>query len=85
MMMLSELFERDNAPFPEWLEDEPLKWEWEDSTYLKGENIHKWELNTPIGFQSITLEDETYSFNGYDLDNNLIFEHIVTPESVSIT
>jgi hypothetical protein len=81
MMKLKELFNRDNVPFPEWLEDEPLKGDWENSTYLKGENIHKWELNTPIGFQSITLEDEEYTFTGYDLDNRVIFEKIVTPES----
>lgn len=85
MMKLSELFERDNVPFSEWLEDEPLKWEWEDSTYLKGDKIHKWELNTPIGFQSITLEDDVYTFTGYDLNNNVVFEQVVTPESESIT
>lgn len=84
-MNLKELFERDNVPFPEWLSDEPLKWNWENSTYLKGEKIHKWELNTPIGFQSITLEDDTYTFSGYDLNNNLIFEKVVTPEYEVVT
>ena len=84
-MKLSELFKRDDVPFPEWLEDEPLKWEWEDSTYLKGDKIHKWELNTPIGFQSITLEDDVYTFTGYNLNNNVVFEQVVTPESESIT
>ena len=80
MIMLKELFERDNVPFPEWLKDEPLKWDWENSTYLKGDNVHKWELNTPLGFKSITLEDDVYTFTGYDLDNNVIFEKTVTPE-----
>ena len=80
MMKLKELFNRDNVPFPEWLEDEPLKWDWENSTYLKGENIHKWELHTPIGFQSITLEEDTYTFTGYDLDNNLIFFYFFSSE-----
>lgn len=84
-MNLKELFDRDNVSFPEWLDDKPLKWDWENSTYLKGNNIHKWELNTLAGFQSITLENETYTFSSYDLDNNLIFEQIVTPEYESIT
>ena len=83
--MLKELFERDNVLFPEWLINEPLKWDWEKSTYLKGENIHKWELNTPIGFQTITLEDENYTFTGYDENNNIIFERVVTPEYESIS
>ena len=85
MMMLKELFDRDNVPFPEWLENEPLKGEWETSTYFKGDNIHKWELNTPVGFSTITLEDERCTFESYDLNNQLIFEKIDTPEEQIIS
>lgn len=80
MMMLKELFDKDNVPFPGWLENEPLKGDWENSTYFKSENTHKWELNTPMGFQTITLENERYTFLGYDLNNQVIFEKIETPE-----
>lgn len=85
MMMLKELFDRNDVPFPEWLENEPLKGDWENSNYFKGENIHKWELNTPIGFQTIVLEDELCTFTGYDSNNQLIFEKIDTPDTQIIS
>ena len=85
MMWLHDLFKRDNVEIPDWLSNDYLKEEWETSTYLKGENIHKWELNTPFGFKSIALEKETYTFTAYDEDNNLIFERIETPEETIIS
>ena len=85
MMKLHELFERDNVDFPEWLSDDLLKENWEDATYLQGENTHKWELTTIAGYKSITLEDEVYTAQVYDENNQLIFEKVVTPEYQSIT
>ena len=43
-MKLSELFQRDNVPFPEWLPDDIIPDEWENAKYFKGEDSHKWEL-----------------------------------------
>lgn len=79
-MMLEDLFKRDNVEFPEWLTGEELDDEWEDATYLKGETIHKWELDSIFGFKSITFEDETYTFTAYDNNNNVVFVKEVTPE-----
>ena len=84
-MLLKELFERENVSFPEWLSNDFLKGDWENSVYLKGENIHKWELITPIGMSIITFENYVYTFAGYDEDNNLIFEKIVTSEETMIS
>ena len=84
-MKFADLCKRDNVSLPEWLSDEILDDEWEDSQYLQGNDIHKWELNTPFGFRSITLQNEVYTFNAYNRDNQLIFEQIVTPETQIIT
>lgn len=84
-MWLHDLFKRDNVDIPEWLDDNYLDDEWGNSTYLKGENLHKWELTTPLGFSNITLEDNVYIFSSYDENNDLIFEQIITPEYQSIT
>ena len=79
-MWLKELFEKDNVDFPEWLPNEYLKDEWKDAVYFKGENIHKWELTNPFGMNIITLTNNVYLFQGYDEDNQLIFEQGFTPE-----
>lgn len=81
-MWLYDLFKRDNVDIPKWLSNDYLNEEWKNATYLKGEDIHKWELNTVFGFNSITLENNAYTFNAYDEDNNLIFEKIETPEEI---
>ena len=84
-MKLSDLFNRDNVPFPDWLVDDELPNEWADSKYFKGEDSHRWELTILSEFNSISFDDEKYIFQGYDENNRLIFERIVTPEEEYIS
>jgi hypothetical protein len=84
-MKLSDLFKRDNVPFPDWLHDDLLNDEWRNSKYFKGDNIHKWELTILLEFNCISFDGEEYTFQGYDENNNLIFEKVVTPEYERIT
>ena len=84
-MKLSELFKKNNVPFPDWLPDDIISDEWENAKYFKGENSHKWELTILSEFNSISFDGETYLFEGYDENNQLIFEREVTEEYESIT
>ena len=47
-ILLKELFERDNVPFPEWLSYENLEEDWKDSKYSFERNKHIWSLKTPL-------------------------------------
>ena len=84
-MKLSELFKRNNVSFPDWLSDDILPDEWENAKYFKGEDSHRWELTILSEFNSISFDGETYLFQGYDENNQLIFEREVTEEYESIT
>ena len=84
-MKLSELFQRNNVSFPDWLSDDILPDEWENAKYFKGEDSHRWELTILSEFNSISFDGETYLFQGYDENNQLIFEREVTEEYESIT
>lgn len=85
-MFLKDLFERDNVKYPKWIPKEFIFDDWKNSTYLKGENLHKWELNLDDGFRTITYtEDESCIFESYNLENQLLFEKIITPEEISIS
>lgn len=79
-MKLSELFKKNNVPFPDWLPDDTISDEWGNAEYLKGDTTHRWELTILSEFNSISFDGETYTFQGYDEHNQLIFEKMVTPE-----
>lgn len=85
-MLLKDLFERDNVEYPDWLsEDYLLDDEWGDAIYFKSDTIHKWELNSIMGLSIITLENKVCTFDSYNLDNELIFKKVDTPEYEIIT
>ncbi len=46
-MFIKDLFERDNVPCPEWLDDY-LEDEWMDSVYSFEDNVHYWKLHNPL-------------------------------------
>lgn len=84
-MKLSELFQRDNVSFPDWLPDDSIPDEWKNAKYFKGNDSHKWELTILSEYNSISFDSKTYLFKGYDENNQLIFEREVTEEYAVIS
>lgn len=81
MLMLKELFERDNVPLPEWLSNEYLEEDWKDSVYSFEDNKHIWNLKTPFKNVRITYDGEEYKFYGIIDDEEICIE-IITEEYV---
>ena len=81
-ILLKELFERDNVPFPEWLSYEHLEEDWKDSKYSFERNKHIWSLKTPLKDVRITFDGNEYHFIAFDEDGNVMFDNVTTDEYV---
>ena len=81
MLMLKELFERDNVPLPEWLSYEHLEDDWKNSVYSFEGNKHIWSLKTPFKNVCITYDGMEYKFYGI-IDEEVICLEIITEDHV---
>ena len=61
-MLLIDLFDKDNILCPEWLSDEFLEDEWEDSVYSYEEGKHTWSLKNEIFNNKITFDGTECTF-----------------------
>ena len=62
-MLLIDLFDRDNILCPEWLSNEELDDEWQDSTYSFKDGYHTWCLEDIFGEKSrICFNGDEYHF-----------------------
>ena len=84
-MWMKELFEKHNVTPPEWLSDEMLDDEWEDSIYSIINNSHKWVLKTPIQNMVLLFDGETCILRGFDDGDVVIFEKIITADETLIS
>lgn len=62
-MLLLDLFDKDNILCPEWLTDEYLEEDWNDSIYSYEENKHTWTLKNEIFNNKITFDGEECIFS----------------------
>ena len=84
-MFIKDLFERDNVPCPEWLDDY-LEDEWMDSVYSFEDNVHYWKLHNPLKNVVISFDGEEYRFRGFDDSGEVMFmEQVITEEGELIT
>lgn len=74
-----ELFDKDNILCPEWLSNEFLEDDWEDSIYSFEDGKHTWKLETPSKKVQITFDGTEYNFYGI-LDGNLIPIETITED-----
>ena len=77
MMLLIDLFDRDNISCPEWLSNVYLEDEWLESVYSFEEGNHTWNLETPIKNVRITFNGDEYNFYGVK-DGELIRIETIT-------
>ena len=85
-MLLKDLFKRDNVDYPYWLDDDHyIHDEWEEAICFKSDSMVKWELTTIRGLDIISIEKGVFTFSSYNIDNELIFEKVETPEYKTIT
>lgn len=82
MILLKELFERDNVSFPEWLSCEYLDEDWKDSNYSFEKNKHVWSLKTLFKNVRITFDGKEYHFIAFDEEDNIMFDNVTTKEYV---
>lgn len=82
MLMLKELFERDNVPFPEWLAYEYLDEDWKESIYSFEKNKHVWSLKTLFKNVRITFDGKEYHFIAFDEEDNIMFDNVTTEKYV---
>ena len=55
-MLLIDLFDKDNILCPEWLSDEYLEDDWQDSVYSYEDGKHTWSLKNEIMNNKITFD-----------------------------
>ena len=79
-MLLIELFDRDNILCPEWLSNEYIDDDWEESQYSFEDGKHIWRLKTPFKDVAITFDGNEYHFLAYDEEGELIFDNVSTAE-----
>lgn len=83
-MFIKDLFERDNVPCPEWLDDY-LEDEWMDSIYSFEDNVHKWQLQDSLKNLLISFDENEYRFQGFDDEGNVIMEEVRDGMNVLMT
>lgn len=71
-MLLIDLFDRDNILCPEWLTQEFLEDEWEDSSYSFHEGYHSWILETVFGTSRICFNGNEFHFQSLSDDGEWI-------------
>ena len=78
-MLLIELFDRDNILCPEWLSNEFLEDDWQDSVYSYEEGKHTWSLKTPVKDVKITFDGQEYHFIAFK-DGEIMLDNVITEE-----
>lgn len=81
MIMLKDLFKKENIPYPEWLVDIRLDDEWKDSKYENTSDGHVWIVDNEIQHLKITITSDEYRFEGFDDQGIVIFTEIYTEDS----
>ena len=81
-MLMIKLFDKDNILCPEWLSDEFLEDDWEDSVYSYEDNKHTWTLKNDILNNKITFDGTECTFLYLsDAINELIPFRVLTEDS----
>lgn len=79
-MLVMDLFDRDNILCPEWLSDEFLEDDWQDSVYSYEEGKHTWSLENSFKNVKINYDGKEYHFLAYSEDGELMFDEIITKD-----
>ena len=61
-MLLLELFDKDNILCPEWLSEEFLEDDWQESVYSYEEGKHTWSLKNELMNNKITFDGTECTF-----------------------
>ena len=81
MMLLIDLFDRENIYCPEWLSNEYLEKDWQESVYSFEEGKHTWNLETQMKNVRITFNGNEYNFYCVK-DEELILIETITEDHV---
>ena len=81
MMLLIDLFDRDNILCPDWLSSKLLEDDWMDSVYSFEEGNHTWNLETSMKNVRITFNGDEYNFYMVE-DGNLFRIESITETHV---
>ncbi len=81
-MLMINLFDKDNILCPEWLSNELLEDDWEDSVYSYEDDKHTWILKNDIMNNRITFDGNECTFLYFsDVINELIPFRVITENS----
>lgn len=83
-MLLKELFDKDNILLPEWLIDETIEDEWQDSNYSFNDGFHTWNLDSLFGKLRICFNGGQYIFQAYNDDEKMWVPFTVITEDQAI-
>ena len=61
-MLLLELFDKDNILCPEWLSEEFLEDDWQESVYSYEDGKHTWSLENDVMNNKITFDGTECTF-----------------------
>lgn len=82
MISLKELFDKDNILLPEWLLDESVDEEWNESNYSYNGEFHTWTLENIFGTSRICFDGEEYHFQSLSDEGDWIPFKTITKEHV---
>lgn len=81
-MLVIDLFDRDNILCPEWVSNEFLEEDWQDSVYSYEDDKHTWSLETSFKNVKITYDGEEYHFIAYTEDGEVMFDEVITKDEI---
>ena len=81
-MLVIDLFDRDNILCPDWLTEEYLDDDWQDSTYSFNNGYHTWTLEDIFGKSRICFNGDEYHFQALTEEGEWMPFVTITKDSI---